>query len=536
MEDRNSFFRLIIKSDGTYLRLYPATGNGKPVSYDEINNYLTDKRIYDYDIKSLGKAINALKEQPVEVKLTPVTVLPENEYLEISISPDRMFAVGRFYPPSTNGQLMTMNDAMNSITQAGIKHGILKNNLDSFLSNRKYCEDYIIARGSSPVEGRDAIITYNFNTDNSLKPKINEDGSVDFHQLDTISSINKGDILASLSPAVQGKAGMDICGNTITPKKVINRILKHGKDIHLSEDGLVMYSDVSGHAVLTADKVFVANTYEVFADVDASTGDIVYEGNVTVKGNVITGYSIMAKGDIIVNGVVEGASLIAGGQIVLKRGMQGMSKGKMEAGGNIITKFIENAQVKAGGYITTEAILHSKVSAKGDIIVGGKKGFITGGESRSGTSITVKNAGSTMGTNTLLEVGIDPGIIEEFRSLEKSIMSMNADMEKLLPILDAYKKKLNSGEKLSRDRLDYIRLATENCLALRTKIKESGNRYDQLRIEMNNSEGGMIKVGNIAYPGVKIVISNVNYYVRNEIHYSKFVRDRADIKVVGLGV
>jgi len=39
---------------------------------------------------------------------------------------------------------------------------------------------------------------------------------------------------------------------------------------------------------------------------------------------------------------------------------------------------------------------------------------------------------------------------------------------------------------------------------------------------------------NIAYPGVKIVISNVIYFVRNEVQYSKFIRDRADIKIIGL--
>ncbi len=534
MENRNSFFSLVLKQDGTYLRLYPAVGVGKQIDYDEINNYLTDKRIYDYDIRAVGQAITALHDRPVEVKLTPVTVLPENEYVRITVSLDRMYAVGRFYPPSTHGQHMTVNEVMKSLTQSGVRYGILKNNINSFFTNRKYCEDYLLARGTSAVEGKDAIITYNFNTDNTLKPKLNEDGTVDFHQLDTISSINKGDILATLSPAVQGKAGMNVCGNAILPKKVVNRILRHGRHIHLSEDGLIMYSDVSGHAVLTAGKVFVSDTYEVLANVDASTGDIVYEGNIAVKGNVITGYSITAKGDIIVNGVVEGALLVAGGQIILKRGMQGMNKGRMEAGSNIISKFIENAQVVAGGYVTTEAILHSKVSAKGDIVVGGRKGFITGGETHSGTTITVKNAGSTMGTNTLLEVGFDPAIIEEYRNLEKSIIKMKADMEKLLPVLEAYKKKINSGEKLSRDKLDYIRLATEKCLALRNEIKESGSRYDQLKIEMNNCEGGSISVKNIAYPGVKIVISNVNYYVRKEVHYSKFIRDRADIKIVGL--
>jgi hypothetical protein len=534
MENRNGLFQLVLKPDGTYMKLFPPVGSGQPISYDEINTYLSDRRIYDYDVKALGQALAVSKDQPIEVKLLSIPVNPESETIKIKISQDRMYAIGRFYPPSTGGQKISANDIINSLVQAGVKFGVSKEKIEEILNLRRYCEDIIFAKGSVPIEGKDAIITYHFNTDKTLKPKVNEDGSVDFHQLDMISSINKGDILATLEPAVQGKAGTDVLGNVIQPKKVAHKILKHGKDIHLSDDGLTMYSDVSGHVMLTDDKVFVSNTYEVLADVDSSTGDIMYEGNVTVKGNVITGFSIHAKGDIIVNGVVEGATLIAGGQIILKRGMQGMSKGRMEAEGNIITKFIENAEVRAGGYITTEAILHSKVSAKGDIIVGGKKGFITGGEIRSGTVISVKTAGSTMGTNTLLEVGIDPGIVEEFRSLEKSILTMNSDLDKLLPILEAYKKKISSGEKFTQDKLDYIRMATENCIALRNQIKELTIRYEKLKLEMNNSEGGCIRVENVAYQGVKIVISNVVYFVRNEIHYSKFIRDRADIKVVGL--
>jgi len=534
MGSRNGFFQLVLKQDGTYLRLYSAVGDGQSITYDEVNDYLADKKIYDYDIKALAHTISITTEQQTEVKLFSSTVQPQGECVKVTISPDHKYAVGRFYPPSTGGQLININDITNSLVKAGVKYGIVKENVDSFFKKRRYCEDVILAKATQSEEGRDAVITYHFNTDNTLKPKVNADESVDFHQLEMISSTNQGDILATLIPSIQGKPGIDVCGNAIQPKKVISKILRYGKDIHLSEDGLTMYSNVNGHVVLTDNKVFVSNTYEVLVDVDASTGDITYEGNVTVKGNVITGYSIYAKGDIIVNGVVEGATLIAGGQIILKRGMQGMSKGRMEAGGNIISKFIENAEVKAGGYITTEAILHSKVSAQGEITVGGKKGFITGGEIRSTKTINVKTAGSTMGTNTLLEVGIDPGIIDEYHNLEKSISNKKAEIEKVLPFLAAYKKRLNAGEKLSWDKIEYIRTTTQNCITLSAEIKEENERYDKLKIDMNNNDGGSICVQNIAYPGVKIVISNVVYFVRSEIQYSKFVRDRADIKVQGL--
>ena len=63
------------------------------------------------------------------------------------------------------------------------------------------------------------------------------------------------------------------------------------------------------------------------------------------------------------DGIVEGAELVAGGQIILKRGIQGTGRGKMKAGTNIVSKFIESATAEAGGFIQTESIMHSNVTA-----------------------------------------------------------------------------------------------------------------------------------------------------------------------------
>ena len=66
---------------------------------------------------------------------------------------------------------------------------------------------------------------------------------------------------------------------------------------------------------------------------------------------------VNAKGDVSVEGVVEAANIYAGGQIILKRGVQGGSKGYLEAGTNVIAKFIESATVKCGGYLTNNRFL-----------------------------------------------------------------------------------------------------------------------------------------------------------------------------------
>lgn len=103
-----------------------------------------------------------------------------------------------------------------------------------------------------------------------------------------------------------------------------------------------MYADCAGNVTLVNDTVFVSNVYEVPADVGTSTGDIDYDGSVEVRGNVLTGYTVKATGDITVNGAVEGATLISGGKIVHKAWNARHGKRRYEGRGDIISNFIES--------------------------------------------------------------------------------------------------------------------------------------------------------------------------------------------------
>lgn len=530
MSKKNGYFQLIIKDDGIYIKVFPSVEGGSQVRYEDISMYLTLIHVKDFNAKVLNDAIKGMRAI-AEVKIGNQTILPQDERVILNVSNDKMTVIGRFYPPTTGGVLMKKDDIVSEMLKAKVKFGLIEANVEGFLKSRPYCTNILLAKGMEPVQGSNAEIIYNFNTDKNSKPKMNEDGSVDFHKLDILSNVSKGDVLATLKPVNYGKQGIEVTGIPIKPNKVTNLVFKYGKNIHISEDGRTLISDVAGHVHLEGDKVIVSDTYEVPADVDASTGDINYEGNVHVKGNVITGFTVVAKGDIEVDGVVEGATLISDGQIILKRGIQGMNRGKLIAKSNVVAKFIESSEVKAGGYVSTGAALHSKIAATGEIIVDGRNGSVTGGELRSGTMISLKTAGSTMGTHTLLEVGIDPALVDEYHELETKIDAMESDKEKLFQIVNLLTKKLAAGERLTEDKVKYLRAARDNSANIEKELKDLVERYERLQIEIENSDGGKIKVSNMVYPGVKIVISNVVYFVRTNQQYCQFIRDKADIKM-----
>lgn len=531
---RNAFFQLIQKDDGMYLKAYPEVDGGEKLSVEDVLNYLDKKNLRDVDsgiVKYFVEDANSGKKD-VLVKVLEGKQIPEKEFGLVSIDKKGYLAKIRLYPPSDKGARLSTSELKNLIEQNGVKYGIIEKNIEIALKARLYCMDILVAKAKLPVNGSDAEIVYSFNAEKTLKPTMSEDGSVDFHKLDMIESVKEGQLLATLIPIDYGEPGKDVYGNMIHPKKVRNKRLRHGKNIHLSDDKLQMYSDVSGNVTLVNDMVFVTDTYTIEGDVGPSTGDIDYDGAVEVKGNVITGYTVKATGDITVNGAVEGAMLISEGKIVLKRGMQGMGKGVMEAKGDVISNFIESATVKSGGAIYTDAIMHSNISANGDVIVNGKRGLIAGGSVKTTTKIETKVAGSTMGTQTELEVGFDTTLGERYRNIEKHIDQMTDEKDSIVKNLKILQKRMQTKGKLEPEKMKLIKEGTERIKVIDQTIEEETEAYERIDEEMQRtSDGGKVRVENIAYPGVKIVISNISTFVHTETHRCTFIREGADIRV-----
>ncbi len=530
MESKNGYFKLDIRDAGVFLQVYPPKEGGKPPEYKEVVAYLDAKGYGMYDVKELNHALTAAGGVQ-EVYVGAWNGTYENEQMEVNISIDKMLVFCRFYPPSNKGKLMTAEDIVSDLSFRKVTVGLKQDEIQKFLQDRHYCTNYIMAKGVPPINGKDARIEYFFNTNHNLKPKKNEDGTVNYHELNTISRVEKGQALAKLHKEVIGKPGKDVFGGEIQGRQAKTLKLEFGNNITLSEDMTEIYSGVTGHASLVNGKVFVEDVFEVPADVDTSTGNIVYDGNVTVKGNIKSGFSVTAKGDIVIEGVVEAAFLSAGGQIIVKRGIHGMGKGKVQAKDNIITKFIENATVISGGYIETDSILHSQVSAGTDIRVSGKKGFVNGGVIRAGNLIEAQTIGSTMGTLTKLEVGVDPMVKEHYGELQKSIIQISKELEQLRPILVNFNEKMQKKEALSADRIQQVqsvaRSFKEKQQLLNTQRKELKELHEQIQMSHN----AKIKVKGSIYPGVTVNISEVSMNIKSERTFSKFLKEHGEVVV-----
>ena len=260
-----------------------------------------------------------------------------------------------------------------------------------------------------------------------------------------------------------------------------------------------------------------------------------YDGNVNIKGNVKSGFSVRAKGDIVIDGVVEAAYLSAGGQIIVKRGINGMGKGKVESKSNIITKFIENSIVVAGGFIETGSILHSRVSAGMDIRVSGKRGFVNGGVIRAGSLVEAQTIGSAMGgANTSVEVGVDPKVKERYESLQERVAQLQKEISQLRPALVNFQERLQRKEQISPERMKQVQGIAKSFKEKQQELAASRLEYQELHEQLQMSHSAKVAVKGSIYPGVSITISDVSMNIKSERSFSKFVKDRGEIVVRSL--
>ena len=107
-----------------------------------------------------------------------------------------------------------------------IKYGLDEKRLRELLTSNSKVYKETIARGVMPINGEDGYIKYYFDIEKEIKPKILEDGTVDYKELDAINTVTAGEVLAELIPPREGKDGIKVTGDIIPYKKGKSPLLK----------------------------------------------------------------------------------------------------------------------------------------------------------------------------------------------------------------------------------------------------------------------------------------------------------------------
>ena len=211
-----------------------------------------------------------------------------------------------------------------------------------------------------------------------------------------------------------------------------------------------------------------------------------------------------------------------------------MSKGVLKAGGNVISKFIENSTVEAGGFIDTESILHSNVQAGSDVKVTGKKGFITGGRVQAERVVEVRTLGATMGDATIVEVGVNHQVKAQYILTQKEVAEIVKTIKNTQPIITNFTEKKAKGARFTPDQVEYVKKSVALLESKKKELEEKSAKLKELDEVFAQTKKASVRVTGEVYPGTTIVIGDVSMNVQDSYRYCKFEKVNGDVKMMPL--
>jgi uncharacterized protein (DUF342 family) len=513
----------VYKEDGVYIKL------NKLVPIEEVRTKIEIKRINNVDLEALNNAIQTgeIKE---EIKIAGVQEeIKIDSKCDIRLSADNIEAYV-FVTSPLGGKDITVEALYAALKENKITFGIKDEEVKNIAENKLYEREIKIAEGIQAIEGDSARLEYHFDTNSETKLFENEEGKIDYRELSLIKNVKADQTLVTMIPATEGVPGRNVLGEDIKAKEGKKLLLPKGKNVIISEDGLHLISSIDGEVKIIDDKVHVFALYMVPANVDNSTGNIRFIGKVIVKGNVITGFSIEAEGDVEVFGVVEGAKIVSKGNIILHRGIQGMNKGELYCDGDLVAKFIENSVIDVKGNIHSDAIMHSHVVCGKKLEAAGRKGLIVGGNFKVSDEIKAKVIGSPMATITEIEVGANPEMRKKYEVLKQEHKSIMENLEKVSQAADLLTK-ISQKTELTADKKELLSKSIQAKLQLAEKLEVNNIDIKEMETYLEELSKGKIKASDIIYPGTRVTIGSSMMHVKDPLHYLTLYRSNAEVKI-----
>lgn len=390
--------------------------------------------------------------------------------------------------------------------------------------------EYTIAQGTPPMHGEDGrleldeAITEVLDRKAKLKrrrPSMNDDnepaeaieGDACHYQRSTIAAVKEGDRIGKLVQPTVGTDGTDVCGACATARHgAPSPVLIDSNTIEQTDDG-TLTARVSGLLDTGDNSLRIMQDLVINGDVDFSTGNVEFDGNITIERGVKDCFVVESTGSIRVEGQAEAATLRAKRDTVLLRGMTGREKGEIDAGRDVRAKFIDSATLTVGRDLHIDReMTHCTVRVGRDII--GPDAVMHGGECTVGGSVELAQIGSESNTATTLRLGSWPDIDRVLRAaieIYPQVKQRAVDAREQLELLQANTAKPTASQAESMTELQFIVMNTEAKLSpLRAGVDGALRLFE-------SSQSASLTVHKRIMPGVDIAVGGRIARITDEI-------------------
>jgi uncharacterized protein len=433
--------------------------------------------------------------------------------ISLFVTPNKMSAVIRLNCTEEDlfqNQEIYISKILEVLYQNGVTSGILTSIIHEKLVVQK---DILVASGVAPINGENAKLKYYQFADR--KPTIKSDGKADYYDMNFIDEVKKGDWLGEKIPPTDGTPGLTITGEVVPPKKGKNiNLLYDRKTVgEYEEDGkVVIRALLDGVVEFIGCKITVGEHLIIDGDVGVATGNINFQGSVTIRGIVFDGYCVEATQDIAIQGEmgISGVDKIIShfGDVFIKGGAFGKGESLIKAGKNIYVKHANECLMEAGESIHI-GVYSIGSSLKGkNIFTHPTKGKIIGGLIEAKGRVIAGTVGNQFERKTIIHVeGINRAKIKnEIEEIVKNYEEQIVMVEKIksqIASMDHHIGQMNDQQleqmKDLKDIFDQYLLA----IAILDERKKS------LENLLETKGDGQVSIVQVAFPETSVQIKHL---------------------------
>jgi uncharacterized protein (DUF342 family) len=505
-----------ISQEGTYLTVMPENIPEK-WDIDEIKNTLVKNKIVTFDIAKIEKVIKMASGQTERIG-DPFEIFEENKrrYLYLQVTPAQVsFSINAGILQTE--YKITKNDILFILAEKSVVYGIDYDTIEEILSKEIYGREFIIASAALPVSGKDAIITEIIPIDPNAKPFLNEDGSVDYKKWDNIRQVNEGEVICTRIPPTPGIPGISVFGHPLSPTPGEDYALPSGINTKITDEETKLVAAINGFLYRQERDICIGDIYIIKGDVNFKTGNIEYSGDILVKGNVNAGFSVVADGNVSIEGLVESAHIVSKtGNVFFFFFLFGLNNASIIAAKNIIAENLQDVKVIAVKMISVKKqirncqietenlemppngqVLSSIIAYKGYINCG-----IVGGKAESVNEfILVENEREKFKEELQQQSELLQKLNKAIEVLQDKLFMIKPSPSDITPELENMKKLLTS-------QLSSCESSKEQLVANRKKLLRL--------IELMPNKDALIKIQTLL-PILKISIFGVNKVFKQEL-------------------
>lgn len=408
-------------------------------------------------------------------------------------------------PPTGTPENYTVSYLTEVLHLNHVKIGILPDSLQRIIDNNLYNKEVLVAQGAEAQDGENGYFEYLFETNLSQKPIVLEDGTVDYKNIKMIELVEPGQKIAIYHPGTAGTNGYNLAAQFKLAKHGAELPPLKGTGFERMEDGVTYFATVGGKITELNNRVNIFPVHELFGDVDLSTGNIEFNGDVIIHGNVLEGMSIKASGTITVDKVVESAYIDGKKGVILRGGVLGKNGAKVRSKGNITAQFIEYADVKTDADIEADSFLDSNVYAGGSIKLNGKKGCIVGGTTHAVRSVEAREIGNQAGANTDVSVGVPQQVYAQMMTIDQETQDDECQLQRIEEGLTQFETIMRKKGLPFHNDPRRMALVKEK---LRLSAQIAGRREEVVGLQriINASDDACVQVVRNVYPGTRVSV------------------------------